>query len=129
MKLVINGKKYDLEESIQKVTLQNLYVLKVSHGVGMKSIMETFQRFEDEKDPLGFLDDADAMLGFQAMIWLVRRHAGEQLTLEEANDIPLDQLLFEDDEEPAGGGAPGEAQPAPTASAPGDAAEPPEAGP
>lgn len=123
MKLVISGKKYDLEESLQKVTLQNLYVLKVQHGVGMKQILEAFQKFEANQDPMEFLDDVEGLLAFQAMIWLVRRHAGEHLSLEEANDVPLDELLFEEDVESEAGGAPGEALPGPTDSGPVGAGE------
>lgn len=110
MKLIVAGKTYPLQEAIQGATLRNLYALKIQTGLGMKSLRDTFKRMEasapkdgSQGDPLDFLEDADNLLALQAMVWLCKRHAGEPVTVAEANDFPLSQIGFEreaEEEEP-----------------------------
>lgn len=106
MKLIVAGKKYPLQEAIQGATLRNLYVLKVQTGIGIKSLRDAFQRMQDsapkdgtQGDPLDFLEEEDNLLALQAMVWLCKRHAGESVTVSEANDFPLSQIGFESDTE------------------------------
>lgn len=106
MKLIVAGKTYPLQEAIQGATLRNLYALKIQTGLGMKSLRDTFKRMEASApkdgttgDPLDFLEDADNLLALQAMVWLCKRHAGEAVTVAEANDFPLSQIGFERDVE------------------------------
>ncbi|WP_411732188.1 hypothetical protein [Paeniglutamicibacter sp.] len=99
MKIVINGKKYPLAESLQRATLNDLYALKLQTGMGMKSLRETLQRMKDYEDQADFLEEAENMQAFRGMIWLCRRAAGEFLTVEEANNDPLVEIGFENDEE------------------------------
>lgn len=106
MKLIVGDQKYPLQEAIQGATLRNLYVLKVQSGVGIKSLRDAFQRMQDSApkdgtpaDPLDFLEDEENLLALQAMVWLCKRHAGESVTVSEANDFPLSQIGFEAEEE------------------------------
>ena len=114
MKLIVGDKKYPLQEAIQGATLQNLYTLKLqtkgpgTPGIGIKSLRDAFQRMQDSApkdgtpaDPLDFLEDAENLLALQAMVWLCKRHAGENVTVAQANDFPLSRIGFETDEEPA----------------------------
>lgn len=108
MKLIVGDQKYPLQEAIQGATLRNLYVLKVQSGVGIKSLRDAFQRMQDSApkdgtaaDPLDFLEDEENLLALQAMVWLCKRHAGESVTVSEANDFPLSKIGFEADEEEA----------------------------
>ncbi|MEE2568606.1 hypothetical protein V1638_04240 [Pseudarthrobacter sp. J64] len=105
MKLIVCGTKYPLKEAIQGATLRNLYVLKMQTGIGIKSLRDTFKRMEasapkpgEESDPLDFLESEDNLLALQAMVWLCKRHAGEQCTVSEANDFPMSQIGFETEE-------------------------------
>lgn len=102
MKLIVGDKKYELEDSLQKASLNDLYVLKVRSGMGIKSLKKNLEAMQSYEDPLDFLDDAENIMALQAMIWLCRRHAGENLSIEEANSCPINEVGFEADvEEPA----------------------------
>jgi hypothetical protein len=109
MKLIVAGTKYPLQEAIQGATLRNLYVLKVQTGIGIKSLRDAFKRMQDSApkdgtaaDPLDFLEEEDNLLALQAMVWLCKRHAGESVTVSEANDFPLSQIGFEAETEEVG---------------------------
>lgn len=99
MKLIVGDKKYELEDSLQKASLNDLYVLKVRSGMGIKSLKDNLERMQSYADPLEFLDEADNIMALQAMIWLCRRHSGENLTIEEANSCPINEIGFENDDE------------------------------
>lgn len=114
VKLIVGDKKYPLQEAIQGATLRNLYTLKLQTkgeghpGIGIKSLRDAFQRMQDNApkdgaaaDPLDFLEDAENLLALQAMVWLCKRHAGESVTVAEANDFPLSKIGFEAEEEVA----------------------------
>jgi hypothetical protein len=104
VKLIVGDQKYPLKEAIQGATLRNLYVLKVQTGIGIKSLRDSFKRMESQApkdgspaDPLDFLEDEENLLALQAMVWLCKRHAGESVTVSEANDFPLSRIGFEAD--------------------------------
>lgn len=103
MKFVIRGKEYDVIAGLEKATLQTLYVLKVKQGIGMKSLMEQAQKMEKIKDPLDLLEDENTFQVLMAVIWLARKHAGENITFEEANEFGISELQVvneDDDPEP-----------------------------
>jgi hypothetical protein len=102
MKFVIRGKEYDVIAGLEKATLQTLYVLKVRQGIGMKSLMEQAQKMEKIKDPLDLLEDENTFQVLMAVIWLARKHAGENITFEEANEFGISELqvVNEDGDEP-----------------------------
>lgn len=101
MKFMIEDKEYNAEEGVSKVTLSTLYELKVKTGIGMKTLAEMVQRFDQITDPLDLLENKDSFKAFMIVIWLARRHAGERLSLEEASGFPLDtfRIVMEDDDE------------------------------
>lgn len=122
MKFTIQGKEYDVEAGASKATLQTLYVMRTKYGIGVKALAEMGQKFATFANPLDILDDPEAFNAFRAMIWLARTHAGEKVTMEEACDFPLDEMVFQvEDEEIAAAADPK----APTASDPADDPEPP----
>lgn len=99
VKIIIDGKKYPLAESMQRASLNDLYAMKLQTGIGMKTLRETLQRMKDYEDTAAFLEEAENMNAYRCMIWLCRRGAGEFLTVEEANDTPMAEILIEADEE------------------------------
>ena len=101
MQFRIKGKLYDAEAGLRKVTLLTLFELKSRHGIGMKQLAATAKKFEAITDPMELLEDEEAFKLFLVVIWLARKHAGENMTLEEANnDFSLDEmaLIVPDDE-------------------------------
>ncbi|TFD80714.1 hypothetical protein E3T54_02945 [Cryobacterium sp. Sr8] len=102
MNIVISGVAYGLEDSISKATLGDLYLLKVKLGVSVKTIQGTFQKFGELEDAVDLLDDADALLNLQGIIWLSRRKAGEDTSFEDAGAVSFVDLAFEDDDDEAG---------------------------
>lgn len=109
MQLVIQGKRYDLIETLSKPSLNDLYYLKVKTksedfpaGVSLKSMVPVMLRMADiSDDPAAILDDPELLLNLRALVFLCRRHAGEKLTFDEANDFPIDEFSFEREESDA----------------------------
>lgn len=95
MKFTIRGKEYDIEAGASKATLQTLYVMRTKYGIGVKALAEMGQKFSTYKNPMEILDDPEAFNAFRAMIWLARTHAGDKVTIEEACDFSLDEMIFE----------------------------------
>lgn len=99
MKLVLAGTEYSVNDSLQKATLSDLLQLKVKTGIGMKTLKDSLDLMSTLADPEDFLDDERILLALNALIWLCRRHAGERLTLDEANDVALEDVSFNTDDE------------------------------
>lgn len=95
MKFTIRGKEYDVEAGASKATLQTLYVMRTKYGIGVKALAEMGKKFATYANPMEILDDPEAFNAFRAMIWLARTHAGEKITMEEACDFALDEMIFE----------------------------------
>jgi hypothetical protein len=114
MKVKIQGKEYDIEQGMSKVSLTTLFELKSSYGIGMQTLMKTGERFGKIKDNTEILEDLELLNAFRVMVWLARKAAGEKLTLDEANDFPLDTFEFVSDEPED---ADPKAEPAPESSA------------
>lgn len=116
MKFLIEGREYDAEAGVQKVTLATLYELKVRHGIGMKGIMAAAKKISEFTDPMDLLEDKEAFQAFRVIIWLARKHAGEKnISLDDATSFPLDTLMLiveEEDEDEADPKAPADSVPA-----------------
>jgi len=106
--LVLAGQKYDISESLNKATLDDLTQLKVKTGVGMKTLRLSLIAMGKLDDPEDFLDREDILLALSALVWLCRRRAGEsKLTLTEAASVPVEDISFEmPDEDGAAEGEP-----------------------
>lgn len=92
MKLKISGKLYDVEAGAAKATLQTLLVMQRDYGINMQQLAETAKRMQGIKDPNEVLGDPELLQAFLVMVWLARRHAGEDMTLEESSNVPIDEL-------------------------------------
>jgi hypothetical protein len=99
MKLKIEGKEYDVAQGMAKVSLTTLFELKSKYGIGMAHLMKQGEKFGKIKNNAEILDDLDMLQAFRVMVWLARKHAGEKLTLDEANDFPLDAFEFVNEED------------------------------
>jgi hypothetical protein len=101
---IIEGKEYDVEAGLAKVTLHTLFELKVKHGVSAKDLQDMaryLQKFDGQPGEV-LLNDKTALRALMVVIWLARKHAGEKVTLEEANSFSMDQFLIKAEEEPIG---------------------------
>jgi hypothetical protein len=96
---MIDGKEYDTIHSMQKPSLSILKEMLVKTGMGMKTLAERADKLNGIT-PIDILDDAEHLETLMVLVWLARRVAGEVLTLEEANDFPLDSMLRVVDDKP-----------------------------
>ena len=101
MKFRIDDKEYDAQAAVENMSLQTLVDLKRSSGIGIKTLVESVKEFKKFKSPLDLLDSLEALDAFRILIWLSRRDAGENLTMEEANSFPLNKFALIVDDEPA----------------------------
>lgn len=101
-KLKISGVVYDMETAIPKTSLQTLLIMKRDYGYTMPMIVKLSSKLEALTDPMAVLEDEEMLQGFLIIIWLARRHAGEDVTLEESsNAVILDEIeLVDPDPEP-----------------------------
>lgn len=101
-KLKISGTVYDMETAIPKTSLQTLLVMKRDYGYTMPMIVKLSSKLEKLTDPMAVLEDEELLQGFLIIIWLARRHGGEDVTLEESsNRVILDEIeMVEPDPEP-----------------------------
>ena len=107
----IQGTEYDLTAAVSAAGLGDLFTLKVKtkalgYPVTLRTINEFFTRLaEDAKDPtfdpMSLLDEEQTLLIFQAILWLAKRKAGEQVTFEDAAPISFTEFSLIADEEEA----------------------------
>jgi hypothetical protein len=113
MKLIIDGVgEYDIQTILEEASLNDLFYLKVKTkteefpaGVSMKTLGEGMKKWGEFEDPSDILDDAEALLNLRSLVYLARRHSGEKVSVDEANNFPLRAFRFEvedgDEVEPA----------------------------
>lgn len=106
MKITIDGKSYELTESIGAAALGDLVALKKHSGVSVKTIKEMFEHTAElASDPsfdrFDLLDDEQFLVNMIGVIWLARRKAGEQIGMAEAEEISFQSVAFDFDEETA----------------------------
>ncbi len=105
---------YSLQDSVNGASLGDLYSLKVQTrrdgyaGCSVKTISDTFIRVgemagRDGFSPLDMLDDDEFIQNMIAVIFLARRKAGEQVTVDQAGQVSFTDIEFivEDDEDDA----------------------------
>jgi len=99
---------YSLEESVNGAALGDLYALKVqtrrdgSPGVSVKTISETFKRIGEmaqkpDFSPLDMLDDDTFLQNLVGVVFLARRKAGEEITVDDAARVSFDAIGFVED--------------------------------
>lgn len=95
MRFTIEGRDYDVAD-LGKFSLLDLLDLRRQTGLDIDTISKRLDEmgtlFED--DPSAMLSSEPHLEAFGAFIWLLRRRAGERLTLEESLDFPLDELTI-----------------------------------
>lgn len=128
MNLVIGENEYPLLEAITEAKLSDLLtVAKESKRLGAEVSIKQLRDYVSNDilkstDGFAFVDGGDRVISLLSLVYLCRRHIGEDVTFSDGETVQVDQLRLSvtvEDE------APGEADPkAPTDSAPAaDAAE------
>jgi hypothetical protein len=76
-------------------------------GVTAKTFQEFAAQWSDGYDPYELLSDESFLLHLQALVYLCRRAAGDEVTFDDCS-VPLDSIGFDqaDDEEEVDPGAP-----------------------
>lgn len=112
MKIIIQGREYAAVAD-DSITLADLVVLKAQTGLSRADLFDLFESVKGLSEAQMQRSD-EALLIAGVSVWLARRHAGEQLTLEEACDVPMGEVEFvrePSDPEPAPAGRPGPTSP------------------
>lgn len=104
VKLVVNEVDYDLFDALGAAPLGDLIKLKRHNGATVRSMKAMFTRLDeiserDGFDPLDYLSDDDLLCDFVGLIYLTRRHAGEDITPVDAENVSWQDfhLSFDDD--------------------------------
>lgn len=114
MKVIIQGHEYDFD-SLGTMTLFDSLELQKQTGMSVQEFADRGQLLaaaaaEAEAAEVQLEPDGDMLLLLAIMIWLVRRRAGERLTLEQATDFPMSDLqIIPDEASPADPPVPGPA--------------------
>jgi hypothetical protein len=119
VKIIIQGREYTAVAD-DSITLADLVVLKAQTGLSRADLFDLFEQVQGLSEAQMQRSD-EALLIAGVSVWLARRHAGEQLTLEEACDVPMGQVEFvrePGDPEPTPAGRPGPTGPHLKGSAP-----------
>lgn len=101
MKLLIDGKEYEVAEAISHLSLTDAYRLKVVCGVGVSTLMNQLNDMVKLDDPL---DDEVGLRSLISLVWLCRTCGGEKnLTFDAAGEFDLStfKLIGDDDEDEA----------------------------
>lgn len=100
MKLVIGSTEYELQPAMEKASLNDLYAMTLQTGVGMATLGASLETV-DTNDLATAMDKPEMFQALRCLIFLARRYAGEQCTVQSANAFPFSDLAFVDDEEAA----------------------------
>ena len=106
MRIRIAAKTYELDDAIAHATLNDVkYLKKASRetdgaGITPASLQQFFLDLgkaakEDGFDAAVWTFSDGVLEHLQAVMWLVRRKAGEDLTLEQAGDVDLSDWNFD----------------------------------
>lgn len=95
-KFVIQGREYDPRTAL-RASLNVWRRVLLEQGVGMKTVLGDVQSV---KSPDDIYEDPKIQKSWMAFVWVLRLAAGEDLSFEEANEVPLDDdgELVEDEE-------------------------------
>lgn len=96
----IGEAEYDLTEVLNESSLTFIRRMNRQCGIGPKTLGQRLIAIAALADPTDMSEDADLMDAFCALVWAARTHAGENLTLEQANDVRLSEVAFISDDEP-----------------------------
>lgn len=86
MKLIINGHAYDAVDSLQKLTNEDYIQLLDEAGIGPRTVAAFLREtWPTLTSTLDIYEDKAHLRCWEALVWIVRRAAGEQLSFKEAN--------------------------------------------
>lgn len=106
MKIKIGDSEYSMT-ALDDFGMLDLLELKKQADLTIEQLRERLDRLGEMSgdDSTAILSDTDLIVALGAVIWLMRRKAGETLTFDEAINFPLRELTFVaedgDDEEAA----------------------------
>ncbi len=108
MLIHIGENTYSATDGIREASLNDLYYIKLKTrdeehptGVSLITLKAYLAEFQKVTTGAELVDNLDALMGLRCLVFIARRHAGEKVTLEEANDFQLSQLSFEREESDA----------------------------
>lgn len=91
MKISIQGNTYPLFEAIGGAALGDLAKLN-KRGVNVRSIKASFEKalklLDDGGDGLDLYEDDDYIANMTGVVYLALRHAGHDVTIEDAERVP-----------------------------------------
>lgn len=95
MKLRIEGNEYRLS-ALEDMGLLDLLKIKQQTGKTLEDIKAAGDRMRELGADAGdaVLSDEDLLIAFGIMVWVARRKAGEDITFEQAVDVPFRNLEF-----------------------------------
>lgn len=99
MKLRIAGTDYDYAAAMQEASLNDLMRMKSQTGMGMASINRALEKTKDAGDVLDLLEDVDLLQALVCLSWLCRRHAGDDVSFEDAGRINFSDIQFIEEED------------------------------
>jgi hypothetical protein len=101
MLIQIGEQKYSITDGLAHPTLNDIFYLKVKtrseefpEGVSIPRLSQMLEVLQKAETGADIMDSVDGMMGLRAVIFLARRHAGEHISVEEANDVALADLHF-----------------------------------
>lgn len=109
MKIIIAGESYAMDEAITGAKLRDVkYLIRASRTkdtppVTPKTIQELFQNLAQQAenpdfDQVAWLLDDTVLNNLQGVMWLAKRHAGEDIAFDEIS-VALNGFSFSDDED------------------------------
>jgi hypothetical protein len=108
MKIIIKDREYD-PQSATTATLWDLCELRSETGLSLAQVQDRLAELSQlpEAEQAAGIFESGRLEALMALIWLLRRRAGEQLTLEQAtNDFAVADLRITADDDEPGDGAP-----------------------
>jgi hypothetical protein len=109
--LSIAGTVYSLDD-IDEIPMGDLFALKLftksqGYGVGVDTINAMLTKVgelakDDEFDPSSLVSDLDFLANAIGLVYIVRRCAGEKITVQEAWNTPPKAFSFVDTDDEAG---------------------------
>ena len=96
MRFRIKGREYEADDALTRPRLNDLIAIHKATGMDAEEVMASLSSIR-----LDALMSSSNLLALGVMVWLARRRAGENLTLEQACDFDLQDEFEVIQDEPA----------------------------
>lgn len=97
--LVVDGTRYDLQESVQRASIKTLVDLQKSAGISVNTIAETLVGMGEMASPSELFDSVERLNVFAALVFLCKRKAGEQVSFDDAAEVSMADVSIDFDDE------------------------------